>query len=61
VQFEIKTSLKDQGEIGSNEFDLRTPCEEYLSININDLRSSTYNAENYIIAKKNTLKYSLDH
>jgi len=53
LQFEIKTSLKDQGEVGSNEFDLRTPCEEYLSININDSRSSTYNAENYIIAKEN--------
>lgn len=49
VRFEIKTSFKDQGEVGSNNFDPRTPCEEYLSININDLRS-THNAENYIIA-----------
>lgn len=50
VRFEIKTSLKDQGGVGSDDFDPRTPCEKYLSININDLRGSTHNVENYIIA-----------
>lgn len=52
VQFEIKTSLKDQGGVGSDNFNLRTPYEEYFlySININDVCGSTRNAENYIIS-----------
>lgn len=46
------TSLKDQGGVGSNNFNLRTSCEEYLfiNININDLRGSICNTENYIIS-----------
>lgn len=58
ARFEIKTSLKDQGEVGSNNFDPRTPCEKYLSININ-LRGSTHYAENYIIAMRKHMDWNI--
>ena len=59
MQFEIKTSLKDQG-VGSDYFDPRTLCEEHLSININNLRDSTHNVENHITAAGKYVDRNID-
>lgn len=59
VRFEIKLRLWNQGGVGSDNVDPRIPCEEYLSININDLGDSIHNAENYIITAKNHTNWNV--